>query len=185
MVNILEQHEEYIPIKFAEIILDSVLKPQMDNTEAVKELTRSINELVKLVSAPPSNHQLQEYILENREILLNKIDKYIADIEKEMEKEHNEKENFKREALEEIKKLFETNRKMIEKQMTDFDDWCEIKEKENGELKDTIHSNISIESPLNQNIKKLLYWNKIVLTSISIAFTIIMAGITFISLVLK
>lgn len=177
--------DEYIPIKFAEIILDSVLKPQADNTEAVKELTRSINELVKLVSAPPSNHQLQTYILENREILLNKIDDCIMNIEKELQKEHGEDGKSKKEVLQEIKELFETNKHIIENQMDGFSEWCEVKEKENRELKDNIYSNISTESPLNKNIRQLLYWNKIVLTTITIAFTVIMAGITFISLILR
>lgn len=183
-MNILGQ-DEYIPIKFAEIILNSVLKPQEDNTQAIKELTKVINDLVKLASAPPSNHQLQEYILENREILLAKIDNCIANIENEMRKEYDEEGKARKEILQEVKNLFEINRQLIDKQTVDFSEWCESQEEENQKLKNDIHSNISIESPLNQNVKKLLYWNKIVLSTISIAFTIIMAGLTFVTFFLK
>lgn len=176
--------DEYIPVKFAEIILDAVLKPQVDNTEAIKELTKSINELIKHVSAPPSNHQLQEYILENREILINKIDHCISNIENELQKEKGENNQEKKELLHEIKALFETNKKVIDDYTREFNEWCKIKESEQEKMKEDIRTSLSMESPINQNIAKLVYWNKMVLTAISIAFSIIMAGITFITIIL-
>lgn len=180
-----QSQDDYIPVKFAEIILQTLLKPQTDNTEAIKDLTKSINELIKIVSAPPSNYELQQYLLENKTVLLNKIDSCIEKIETELKKEDDVNTQKRKEALQELKDLFETNKTMISSQMDVFSSWCEDRENDIEARDSDILDNISDRGTLNKNVQKLLYWNKIVLAVISIAFTLITAAISFLSLVLK
>jgi DNA-binding PadR family transcriptional regulator len=179
--------DEYIPAKFVETILATIIKPQEDNLEAIKELTKSINELLTYVTAPPSRSQLYDIIMKNREVISEKIDECIKTLDVLLEKKINTISDNEKNMLLEIKKMFEDNKEMIEQLKT----WRNEKDiLQNKYTQDILESVFQVGSPLydkimkiTSDIEELKHHNKLVLTVISVAFSIIMAAISYVTLV--
>lgn len=179
--------DEYIPAKFVETILATIIKPQEDNLEAIKELTKSINELLSCVTAPPSRTQLYDTIIKNRDVISEKIDECIKTLDGLLEKKINTISDNEKNMLLEIKKMFEDNKEMIEQLKT----WRNEKDiLQNKYTQDILESVFQEGSPLYDKIIKITsdiddikHHNKLVLTVISVAFSIIMAAISYVTLV--
>lgn len=179
--------DEYIPAKFVETILATIIKPQEDNLEAIKELTKSINELLTYVTAPPSRTQLYDTIIKNRDVISEKIDECIKTLDGLLEKKINTISDNEKNMLLEIKKMFEDNKEMIEQLKT----WRNEKDiLQNKYTQDILESVFQEGSPLYDKIIKITsdiddikHHNKLVLTVISVAFSIIMAAISYVTLV--
>lgn len=182
--------DEYIPAKFVETILATIIKPQEDNLEAIKELTKSINELLSYVTAPPSRAQLYDIIMKNREVISEKIDECIKTLDSVLEKKINIISDNEKNMLLEIKRLFEDNREMIEQLKTWRNEDVLQNVLQNKDFQDRLESVFQEGSPLydkimkiTSDIEELKYHNKLVLTVISVAFSIIMAAISYVTLV--
>ncbi len=179
--------DEYIPVKFAETILNTIIKPQEENLEAIKQLTKSINDLLTLVSVPPSHGQLYEAIIKNREVIVSKIDECIKTLDMLLEKRTNTITDNEKETLIEIKRLFENNRQIIENLKSWYIDKGDLYTKEfEDKLEDTFldGSPLYIKlSKITSDIEDIKHHNKVVLTIISVTFSIIMAAITYVTMV--